>query len=40
MSLVNSNKKIIENLKKNAESSKTKKNSLLEKIGNKLKLSK
>ena len=40
MSLVNSNKKIIENLKKNAESDKTKKDSLLEKINNKLKLSK
>ena len=40
MSLVNSNKKIMENLKKNAESDKTKKDSLLEKINNKLKLSK
>ena len=40
MSLVNSNKKIMENLKKNAESSKPKKDSLLEKINSKLKLSK
>ena len=40
MSLVNSNKKIMENLKKNTESDKTKKDSLLEKINNKLKLSK
>ena len=40
MSLVNSNKKIMENLKKNAESFKPKKDSLLEKINSKLKLSK